>query len=783
MDLKKPFGRVLKDFEPLMSGEQRLLDACKKGAIARLGDAMPEQATDAQRVRAAFVRFLLLGGDEQAPVHERGVYLEGAFVEGGLDLCGCRVGVRVGLIRCHFDQVINAIDAQFDGLLNLQGSRLSSGLNADRLRCSASVLLRNGFKATGEVRLPSSQIGGELDCNGGEFWGNRGDALFIDGALVKGDVHLSGGFKATGKVWLQGAQIGGELNCCGGSFEVKKDYALYADSVEVKGAVNLRDGFKATGEVRLMSAQIGGDLDCGGGQFEAKNGRALSVENAHIRGNVNLCDGFKAMSEVTLLGAQIGGSMNCEDGYFEQRGGDALSIDRMNIMGDVLLGEGFKAMGAVRLPGTQIGGSLTCNGGQFQVREGDALLIDGAEVKGDVFLNDGFKANGSVRLYGAQISGNLDCGDGQFEAREGDALLIDGAVVKGDVFLKDGFKATGAVCLNGAKIGGSLDCKGGQFEADEGLALSLESAVVRGTWFLHSLSQSACVNAAHADVAVLVDDLAAWAPGSVLDGLHYASFGDIASTNGATRLKWLRRQSEAQLGDTEGGIDFRPQPWRQLQRVLREMGHLEDAKEVGIAFQDRLRAIGRMGQWPNDICDVPRCFKGMVTRSTHYAFGKLAGYGYRTVDLVLWMFSVWLVCGAAYWWLALPPQSAIAPSDPLVFQDRRYQQCQPDQLDEAGKPGNWYLCSDLRSEYSTFSPFAFSLDLLLPVVDLGQEKAWGAFIPTPKESPWEEWFSRAGWHWGHAVRFLTWIQTLFGWVCSLLLVAIVSGYSRRNDEG
>ena len=417
------------------------------------------------------------------------------------------------------------------------------------------------------------------------------------------------------------------------------------------------------------------------------------------------------------------------------------------------------------------------------MKDGSALTAERIAVKGGVFLGNGFKAVGMVSLTGTQIGGNLTCGGGQFEVKEGDALSANRMAINGGVFLNKHFKAQGGVNLLGTQIGGSLDCTGGHFDVNKGSALCVESAVVRGVWFLQNVLQPVLINASHADIAVLVDDQDAWAPGSVLDGLRYASFGGDASTNGAGRLKWLAKQSEEHLGNTKGGTDFRPQPWRQLQRVLREMGHLEDAKEVGIAFQDRLRAIGRMGQWPNDICDVPRCFKGMVTRSTHYAFGKLAGYGYRTVDLVLWMFSVWLVCGAAYWWLALPPQSAIAPSDPLVFQDRRYQHCQPDQLDAAGKPGNWYLCSDLRSEYSTFSPFAFSLDLLLPVVDLGQEKAWGAFIPTPKESPWEEWFSRAGWHWGHAVRFLTWIQTLFGWVCSLLLVAIVSGYSRRNDEG
>lgn len=685
MDIKKIYGRKLLDFETLTSGEQRLLDACAKGEAANLGSEAPESATDKNRVRAAFVRFLLLGGGDQAPVHERGVYLRGAFIEGTLDLHGCSVVVNVSLTHCYLDKQLYAADAWLDGLLNLQGSHLALGISADRLRCSAGIFLRNGFKSMGAISLRGAQIDGSLSCRGGQFVVLEGDAFSADRMAVKGSVFMCDGFKATGSVRLLGAQIGGSLSCQGGLFEVQKGNALSADGVEIKGDLSLGSGFKATGKVRLLGAKIGGDLDCGGGQFEVKDGSALSC-------------------------------------------------DRIAVVGGVFLGKGFKAMGRVSLPGAQIGGSLTCGGGQFEVKEGDALSASRMAIKGGVFLNKNFKARGEVNLLGAQISGSLDCTEGQFDVNKGSALCI-------------------------------------------------QSAVVRGAWFLQKLPQPALINAAHADITVIADDMDAWAQGSVLDGLRYGSFGGQASTNGASRLKWLAKQSEKHLGNTDGGVDFRPQPWRQLQRVLREMGHIEDAKEIGIAFQDRLRAIGRMGQWPNDICDVPRCFKGMVTRSTHFVFGKLAGYGYRTVDLVLWMFSIWLVCGAAYWWLALPPQSAIAPSDPLVFQDRRYKQCQPDQLDEAGKPGNWYLCPELRSEYSTFSPFAFSLDLLLPVVDLGQEKAWGAFIPTPKESPWEEWFSRAGWHWGHAVRFLTWFQTLFGWLCSLLLVAIVSGYSRRNDEG
>jgi hypothetical protein len=94
-------------------------------------------------------------------------------------------------------------------------------------------------------------------------------------------------------------------------------------------------------------------------------------------------------------------------------------------------------------------------------------------------------------------------------------------------------------------------------------------------------------------------------------------------------------------------------------------------------------------------------------------------------------------------------------------------------------PGNWYLCPRLREEYTGFSPLAYSLDVLLPLVDLQQQKDWGPLIPTPKANPWDE-FREDGIK--HLTRLVIWFQTLFGWVASLLLVAIVSGLTKRRED-
>lgn len=576
---KRAYGRSLVDFSPLLHAEQILLDQCALGEEAEISDAVPVDEADPKKsVRANFLRFLLLGGDEQAPVHEQGIQLQGAWIQGPLDLDNCRVQHRISLTKCKFDGPIVARDGHIAGLLYLSGSHLLKGLYADRLRCDSGIFLN--------------------------------------------------------------------------------------------------DSFKSFAEVRLGGAQIGDDLSCTGGQFEPLNGTALSAE--------------------------------------------------------------------------------------------------GAVIKGSVFLNQSFKATGEVRLLGAQIGGDLTCNTGQFSPREGDALNADRTVVKGGVYLNQSVTTTGMFRFLGAQIGGDLDCSGWQFTANGNKALHLQTATIQGGLLLRDLSTSVRIDATSAQIGILVDESNAWGKCSGLDGLVYGSLGGTAPTNAVQRITWLKQQSDKDLGEDEVKKGFRPQPWKQLQKVLLEMGHEADAREVGVAFEKQLRTADRIGQ----ISDASRAkeiipfVRRKCLRGLHWLFGALAGYGYRPMRLFMSMVAVWLFCAIVYWWLALPPHSALGPTDPLVFQNKDYAAC------TAASKGNWFLCGPLPAEYTTFSPLAYSLDILLPLVDLGQEKSWGPLVPTPEQSIFVELSSFSP---AHRVRLLNWFQILYGWMASLLFVAIVSGISRRSE--
>ena len=410
--------------------------------------------------------------------------------------------------------------------------------------------------------------------------------------------------------------------------------------------------------------------------------------------------------------------------------------------------------------GANIDGSLILTGSKLP-----GFSANGAVIKGNLVLKEGFTSSGTVRLRSTQIGSQLNCRGGTFDGDGDVALLADGAVVKGDVFLDKGFTSIGEVRLLGMHIGGDLSFDGASLENTDGSALEADAMLVDGTFFFRHLKHSVkgiSLDCAH--VGQLVDDRDSWGLELNLDGFVYGHIAGGSPVDAQSRLQWLEKQEAGHFGKEQ----FRPQPWKQLQKVLQEMGHTEDARQVAIQFENHLRKIDRIGQTPTHWGAVRSKLYSFIARTAHGLFWLLMAYGYRPIRLATAMFIVWLVCGAIYWYAAL--QGVMAPSNPLVFQNLpKYECCK----------SNWYLCDQLPEEYTGFSPMVYSLDILLPLVNLQQEQDWAPLIPTPKAGWWEELTHFSLKHW---VRLVVWFEILFGWVASLLFVAVVSGLSKRSED-
>jgi hypothetical protein len=414
----------------------------------------------------------------------------------------------------------------------------------------------------------------------------------------------------------------------------------------------------------------------------------------------------------------------------------------------------------------RIKGNLVLIGSRVPGLAGERISCDAG-----LFCGGGFVSDGIVQLGGAKLGGNLECGGGAFsgpidaENRHGDALSLDNIDVQGDVFLNNGFAADGAVRLVGARIGGSLECRGAKFRPSAGWSLNAERLTVAGGFFFAEFeTPAALVNLAFAHVGVLADDPAAWGGGLNLHGFTYDRIAERGKKDAHARLHWLDQQSDDLTGKTGKGSQFRPQPWLQLRKVLSESGHAEDARKVGIKLERRRRHCGQV--------------KGPA-RYFHFVYGAVTGYGYRPMRLLACSLAVWFGCAVLYG--AAAAAGDFAPTDTTVFATpdcgKTTAPCGP----AASPPANWILDPPFAGHYPVFNPWIYSLNVFLPVVALGQESAWAPVAQPPAQGFWHVFFPRLA-DPGFWVQLAIWVETLFGWLAGLLLVAVVSGLARKQDD-
>jgi hypothetical protein len=184
------------------------------------------------------------------------------------------------------------------------------------------------------------------------------------------------------------------------------------------------------------------------------------------------------------------------------------------------------------------------------------------------------------------------------------------------------------------------------------------------------------------------------------------------------------------------------------------MGHDRKAKALAIEKQRLLYAANKVGKFP--------------VRQLHWLYGRLSGYGYRPMLTILAMTIVWAVSGCAYLYFA--NKGLFGPSSTFVTANLEIQnECGFAQGD---RETAWTRCSALPQEYTTFSPWLYSADLVLPLVDLQQEKDWAPIVT--KDNGVTNILL------GSIARILVWIEILSGWMLSLLLVGVMSNLVKKD---
>ncbi len=344
---------------------------------------------------------------------------------------------------------------------------------------------------------------------------------------------------------------------------------------------------------------------------------------------------------------------------------------------------------------------------------------------------------GAVSLMRARIDGTLDLTGARILDVDDDAVNLVEANVSGDVLFHDGFTTNGIVYARLAKIGHDLSFHAAEFKGEG--QLDAERATIDGTFYWVDVKHTAktVLDLEDARAGAIWDDEASWpAPGNlVINGFVY---GDIAGgpSDGASRLRWLGLQQP----------EYHPQPFRQLAKVLSEMGRDDGATQVRIAKEVAQRRLGH---------------ESIAQRAWSLMLQITIGFGYQPLRALWWIAGFVGLGTILFGWGYR--MRIITPTEETAYRE-------------------FVASGEAPPHYPVFNPLVYSLENFLPVVELHQDKYWR---PNPRHTVAGR-ATRSGEPRdpspvpSRLLRCYLWLHILAGWTITPLLFAGLSGLVRSD---
>jgi len=444
-----------------------------------------------------------------------------------------------------------------------------------------------------------------------------------------------------------------------------------------------------------------------------------------------------------------------------------LMAEGLAVEGSVFL-IGVTVTGRISLATATIGGQLALHGATI-----GALTAQSAHIGASVYLRaaegQAFVAMGEVSFAGAEIGGQLAC-DGARIVNPGKiALNLQRARIAGDAFLRAQgslpFHVEGEVHLSGTDIAGQLDLAGAVLTNAGGHALFAPRLNVGAEFFWQTVTvNEGSVHLPSAHVGDLVDDLASWPGGgrTYLDGFTYDRITRDAPTDAPTRLAWLARAA------TRDGR-FLPQPYAQTAGTLARMGHEAEARQI-MAEQMRLKGRARRGdRWARGgtFALPANAFDWIWDRAAFL----IVGYGYHPFRALVWLAALSLL--AAFLAVMAWNEGSMAPNSDLVVATPGWLEMQERDCLPVATPGclqnpaeTWGSTSAPGLDWESFHPLAYGVDVVIPVVELGQTGSWA---PSKDRGPW-----------GYRLWWARWFLIAAGWVVTALGAAAATGIIQRG---
>jgi hypothetical protein len=427
---------------------------------------------------------------------------------------------------------------------------------------------------------------------------------------------------------------------------------------------------------------------------------AIDLRNATVKGTTYMRD-MVVKGTIDLSLATINGHVSLRNSHIDPRDGQtyALNASNCNIDGNLTMrsmnGYSFIALGNIRLARSFIG-AVIMQGALIDPKMTDeaGIYLKGSRIKGRLYFRDGFVNTSTTDLTGVTVGLDFNAPGAVFSKGINAAgLEIDGECdlsnVKTDDAIIDLQDATFGRTLKVGGIKAHLDLRRAQAKTydDEGQCDSRQ----------HKISLD----------------------GFVYERLEHpsAKYTDILKTD-KERIKWLARQGKSYsfsrgffsvlwrnfLGAPKLNvklIDYRPQPFVQLSRVLRDQG-----------LEGEARQILRAKQWIETFHN-----KGLnPSGGLMQVFGFLFGFGYSSGRAVVALVA-YLALGATL--------AAEAERSGLLVYDARPMTLYAQQIKQESKAivpvmtnvsGDKFdpdqmMCKDIGAAY-------YALDLMIPLIDL-----------------------------------------------------------------
>jgi uncharacterized protein YjbI with pentapeptide repeats len=501
---------------------------CKTEVDPRKEDS--EWNNECRHISAKFLQDVLTDPQRQAELRRHRVRLEGARIDGPIDLDGIDSREEIQIVASKIEGDLSLADSHWSRGLTFDESVIAGTLVANGLRCDKDISFeRTVFGA--EVNLRGAEILGALTMTRASFAGalsasvmSVGYGVFLGGATFSGDVNLA--FAKLGAVIMNDYATFG----AGVKLTYAKIAALTADDAYfVKGfdASYLRGG----SDLSMKGATFNEDVDLpyadidrltmDDGSFAKVNAYSLRVKNRLSM------DGATFSGDVDLRFATVGGVLSVAN-HASFRGELDASHSKVATLGvnDTAIVKEFSAS------------YMTVEGPIFMMR---------STFEGGVDLTDA-KVHGQIVLDGS-ITSRLD-----FSSAEVQELDISGL----------GWRCT-------------------QYDRrPDGRHWKLGDAV----WRSDSCDNGPLLILRNAHLGALQDSDFAWPLSLDLEGLRYDRLGGEFGTGSGD----MRRRTPKQWIDwLARDLDFSTQPYVQLASVLLSTGHRDTAERVQYAGQERER--------------------------------------------------------------------------------------------------------------------------------------------------------------------------------------------------